>query len=244
MYFCDSLISERPARYVNQGKLPVMPMTPLEFWTACSTNGIVLDKEQVDTLERYHDELIYWNQRVNMISRKDEENVWERHILHSLTLLKAVDIKQKARVLDVGTGGGLPGIPVKVARPDIKIVMVDSIRKKTTMTEMFAQHTALKDMTVINARAEDLAIESQYRQAFDVVISRAVARTSAVLSWVTNLVKPTGYCAFLKGGELIDELAEAAEQHPRWTITEHPIRVFGQPWFEENDKKVIVCRQR
>lgn len=219
-------------------------MTPLEFWTACSTNGIVLDKEQVDTLERYHDELIYWNQRVNMISRKDEANVWERHILHSLTLLKALDIKQKARVLDVGTGGGLPGIPIKIARPDVKMVLVDSIKKKTTMTEMFASHTGLKDITAVNARTEDLASVKEYRQAFDVIISRAVAQTGTVLSWITHLVKPTTVCAFLKGGELIDEIAEAAEMHPRWTITEHPIRVFGHPWFEENDKKVLVCRQR
>jgi 16S rRNA (guanine527-N7)-methyltransferase len=223
-------------------KLPVKSMTPLEFWTACSSNGIVLDKPQVDTLERYHDELVYWNQRVNMISRKDDSNVWERHIFHSLTLLTSVDIKQKARVLDVGTGGGLPGIPVKVARPDIKITLVDSIKKKATMTEMFAAHTALKDITVLNARAEELAAQPQYRKSFDVVISRAVARTGTVLSWVTDVVKPNCICAFLKGGDLTEELAEAREMHPSWTITEQPIRVFGHPWFEENAKKVVLCK--
>ena len=221
-----------------------MSMTPLEFWTACSSNGIVLDKGQVDTLERYHDELIYWNQRVNMISRKDEENVWDRHILHSLTLLKYINLKEKARVLDVGTGGGLPGIPVKVARPDIKITLVDSIKKKATMAEMFGAHTALKDITVFGTRTEDLAAKREYRAAFDVVISRAVARTGVVLSWVTDLVKDDAVCAFLKGGDLSEEIAEAQQQHPSWTITEHAIRVFGLPWFEENEKKVVVCRQR
>ncbi len=219
-------------------------MTPLEFWTACSSNGIVLEKAQVDTLERYHDELLYWNQRVNMISRKDESNVWDRHILHSLTILKYIDIKEKARVLDVGTGGGLPGIPLKVARPDIKITMVDSIKKKATMAEMFGSHTGLKDITVFGARTEDLAQQKVYRASFDVVVSRAVARTGLVLSWVTELVKPTTVCAFLKGGDLSEEIAEAEQIHPSWTITEHAIRVFGQPWFEENEKKVVVCRQR
>jgi 16S rRNA (guanine527-N7)-methyltransferase len=219
-------------------------MTPLEFWTACSSNGIVLEKMQVDTLERYHDELLYWNQRVNMISRKDEDNVWERHILHSLTILKYIDIKEKARVLDVGTGGGLPGIPLKVARPDIKITLVDSIKKKTTMAEMFGSHTGLKDITVLGARTEELALQNMFRANYDVVVSRAVARTGLVLSWITGLVKPTSVCAFLKGGDLSEEIAEATIMHPGWTITEHAIRVFGQPWFEENEKKVVVCRQR
>ncbi|MBK6760935.1 MAG: class I SAM-dependent methyltransferase [Ignavibacteria bacterium] len=116
-------------------------MTPVDFWTTCSANNIVIDKAQVDALKRYHDELLYWNKKVNMISRKDEENVWERHILHSLTLMKYVTFPQKARVLDVGTGGGLPGLPIKIARPDLKMLLVDSIRKKTSMTDMFAQHT-------------------------------------------------------------------------------------------------------
>ena len=100
-------------------------MTPLDFWTTCSANDIVLEKEQVDALKRYHDELIYWNAKVNMISRKDEDNVWDRHILHSLAILKYVTIRPKARVLDVGTGGGLPGIPIKIARPDLKMLLVD-----------------------------------------------------------------------------------------------------------------------
>ena len=89
--------------------IPTGSETGLHFTSARSANNIVIDKAQVDALKRYHDELLYWNKKVNMISRKDEENVWERHILHSLTLMKYVTFPQKARVLDVGTGGGLPG---------------------------------------------------------------------------------------------------------------------------------------
>jgi len=221
-----------------------MSMTPLEFWTVCSSNGIILDKGQVDTLERYHDELLYWNQRVNMISRKDEDNIWEHHILHSLLLLKSHEFKQKARVLDVGTGGGLPGLPVKIGRPDLRMTLVDSIKKKTTMTDMFAAHTALKDIAVLNCRAEDLAKDKKYRASFDVVVSRAVARTGSVLTWISDLKKQDSVCLLLKGGDLADELAEARSLHPSWTITEHPIRVFGLSWFEENDKKVVLCEHR
>lgn len=219
-----------------------MSMTPLDFWTTCSANDIVLEKEQVDALKRYHDELIYWNAKVNMISRKDEDNVWDRHILHSLAILKYVTIRPKARVLDVGTGGGLPGIPIKIARPDLKMLLVDSIKKKATMTAMFAQHTMLKDISVQATRAEDLAREPHYIGAFDVVISRAVARTAMLLEWVRPLVKPNAVCAFLKGGDLDEEIAEATSAFKGVQIDVIPLDIFGVPMFTQDEKKVVVCR--
>jgi 16S rRNA (guanine527-N7)-methyltransferase len=217
-------------------------MTPIDIWTTCGANGIMLDKDQIDALERYHNELMYWNQRVNMISRKDENNIWDRHILHSLMILKHVKIPQKARVLDVGTGGGLPGIPVKIARPDIKLLMVDSIKKKVSMTSMFAQHTDLKDVSAICARVEDLVNDQHYRSGFDVIISRAVAKTALLITWVRPLMKPSTVCAFLKGGDLSEEIAEARAQHPDVVFEEHNLDVFGVPWFQEDQKKVVVCR--
>lgn len=219
-----------------------MSMTPLDFWTTCSANDILLEKEQVDALKRYHDELIYWNAKVNMISRKDEVNVWDRHILHSLTILKYVNIRPKARVLDVGTGGGLPGIPIKIARPDLKMFLVDSIKKKATMAAMFAQHTMLKDISVQAARCEDLAREPHYIGSFDVVISRAVARTAVLLEWVRPLVKPTAVCAFLKGGYLDEEIAEAKATFKGLRIEVIPLEIFGVPMFTQDEKKVVVCR--
>lgn len=217
-------------------------MTPIDIWTTCGANGVVLDKEQIDSLERYHNDLRYWNQQVNMISRKDEDNIWERHILHSLMLLKYVTIPRKARVLDVGTGGGLPGIPVKIARPDIKLLMVDSIRKKISMTSMFAQHTDLKDIAAICIRAEDLVADQHYRDGFDVIISRAVARTGLLLTWVRPLMKSSTVCAFLKGGDLSEEITEAKVLHPGIVIDVIEMDVFGVPWFREDQKKVVVCR--
>lgn len=217
-------------------------MTPIDIWTTCGANGIMLDKDQIDALERYHNELMYWNQRVNMISRKDENNIWDRHILHSLMLLKHVKVPQRARVLDVGTGGGLPGIPLKIARPDIKLLMVDSIKKKVSMTSMFAQHTDLKDVSAICARAEDLVNDQHYRSGFDVIVSRAVAKTALLITWVRPLMKPSTVCALLKGGDLTEEIAEARAQHPDVVFEERDLDVFGVPWFQEDQKKVVVCR--
>jgi len=217
-------------------------MTPLDFWTTCSANDIMIDKDQVDALERYQKEIIYWNKKVNMISRKDEDHIWDRHLLHALTLLKYCDIPKRARILDVGTGGGLPGIPIKIARPDVKMLLVDSIGKKASMTDMFAQHTMLKDITTLNARVETLAQDAHYRLAFDVIISRAVATTNTLISWISPLLKKNGYCAFLKGGDLTAEIEEAMAHHSDLQVQEIPINMFGAPWFAEDQKKVVVCR--
>lgn len=219
-------------------------MELVDVWTTCSANHIPLEREQMETLERYHNELRYWNERVNMVSRKDVDRLWERHILHSLMLLKYVAFKPKARVLDVGTGGGLPGLPIKIARPDILITLVDSITKKTTMVEMFAQHTELKDITVLTTRVETLVEHRHYRRAFDVIISRAVAPTGQLLEWIHDLLAPGGTCAFLKGGDLAQELSEARTLFPDWLITEHPMEAMGLPWLAHDDKKVVLCTRQ
>lgn len=216
-------------------------MELVDVWTTCSANHIQLEREQMETLERYHNDLRYWNERVNMVSRKDVDRLWERHILHSLMLLKYVSLKPKARVLDVGTGGGLPGLPIKIARPDILITLVDSIAKKATMVEMFAQHTFLKDITVMSRRVETLADQQHYRRSFDVIVSRAVAPTMQLLQWTENLLADGGTCAFLKGGDLAAELDEARAAFPGWTITEQPMSALGLPWLTEDEKKVVLC---
>jgi 16S rRNA (guanine527-N7)-methyltransferase len=216
--------------------------TAIDLWTAATSNGIELDKSQIERLERYHNELVYWNERVNLISRKDVHNIYERHILHSLSIVKYAVFTPRARVLDVGTGGGLPGIPVKIARPDVKMTLVDSIRKKVTATQMFADHTGLKDITAVCARAEDLLHSTHYQGGFDVIISRAVARTAEILGWIRPLMKPTAVCYFLKGGNLDEELAEARQANPTMTIVEQPIVMFGIQWFTTDEKKIVLCR--
>ena len=213
----------------------------IDLWTLLSSNGISLSKGQMDSLERYHNELRYWNERVNMISRKDMDNIWDRHIIHSLCLLKYATFKPKARVLDFGTGGGLPGIPLKIARPDIHMTLVDSIGKKMKMTEMFAQHTGLKDLDAVTSRVEELSADSHYRGAFDVVVSRAVAPIAKIVRWSRALLNETGQFAFLKGGDLDDEVTIAQEVFPDLKVSVKPIEIFGLPQFKEDDKKVVVC---
>jgi len=213
----------------------------VDVWTTLSANGIALSKEQMDVLLRYHNDLYYWNDRVNMISRKDMDNIWERHIIHSLSLLRYVDFPPKARVLDIGTGGGLPGIPLKIARPDLRVTLVDSISKKMKMVSMFSEHTELKDLTPVTARVEDLASEAHYRRAFDVIVSRAVAPVSQLIEWTLSLLAPGGIYAFLKGGDLTEELEQAAMLFPDMKVQVIDIDLFGLPGFKQDEKKVVTC---
>lgn len=216
-------------------------MDKLEFWTICSANGIVLEKDYIDIFERYHGDILYWNSRVNLISRKDEANIWERHILHSLGLLTAVKFPDKARVLDVGTGGGFPGIPLKIARQDLHVVCVDSITKKAKMTSMFAEHTGLRGLYVENCRTESLAEKNSHKASYDLVVARAVAPLAEIVSWTRALLKPTGKYALLKGGNLDEEIAQARREFPRLNVQVMPLVMKGMPWFTEQEKKIVTA---
>lgn len=214
----------------------------VKFWTRCSLNGIVLDEEQMILIERYSNELLYWNKKINLISRKDEENLLERHILHSLTPLKYLKLKEKAYCLDVGTGGGLPGIPLKIARPDLKFTLIDSISKKIKMTEMFAKHTELKDIKALKIRAEDYEKSDNNIKKFDYIFSRAVAKTDLVISWVRNIIKKDGLIVLYKGGNLDEEIETAKKKFKNVDINVISINMNGSSWFSDEDKKLLVCK--
>jgi len=216
-------------------------MDPLEFWTICNANGILLSREQMETLERFHDELLYWNEKVNLISRKDMDNIWIRHFMHSLSIVKANVISPKSRCMDVGCGGGFRGIPVGIARPDIHITLVDSISKKMKLTSMFADHTGQRNYKAVISRMEDLATQKEFRGSFDHILARAVAPISSLIHWTRPLLKHNGSYILLKGGDLSSEIKEAKESFPGLTITELPIKWIGVQWFEEEEKKLLTC---
>jgi 16S rRNA (guanine527-N7)-methyltransferase len=216
-------------------------MDSTKFWTVCASNGFGLDREQMERVDRYVSELHHWNNKVNLISNADEPHILERHILHSLAILKYFTPPQKARCMDIGTGGGFPGIPLKIARPDLIMTLVDSIAKKIKITDMMGKHTLLRDIEGVNARAEALADEKKYRNAFDVIVSRAVAPLVQLISWAEHLMKPTATLITLKGGDLANEIAEAQKKFPSLKIEEHQIELLGAEWFTKQEKKILIC---
>lgn len=217
-------------------------MTLVDFWMLCSTNGIILDLEQREQFERYIGELQYWNEKINLVSRKDMENLIEHHIMHSLSIVKYFDFKEKAKILDIGTGGGLPGIPVAIACPHVKMTLCDSMAKKVKVTEMFAKHTGIKTIRTIRERVEDLANEQRYKGYMDAVIARGVARLVLLATWSKPLLTPNGEMIFLKGGDLSGEIAEAKEAFPKLDVKEIPIKIFGLDYYEKEEKKILHCK--
>ncbi|TAL69011.1 MAG: 16S rRNA (guanine(527)-N(7))-methyltransferase RsmG [Bacteroidetes bacterium] len=216
-------------------------MDIVEFWTICSANGIVLSKEQIRQIERYRDELVYWNEKVNLISRKDIENVLENHILHSLSVLKYLSLRIKSRCLDIGTGGGLPGIPIGIANPEVKMLLVDSIGKKIKITDMLAKHSGNKYIEAVNARVEDLVNKNEYNSYFDFVFARAVTDAEQIVKWSKKLLRQNGKIVLYKGGDLKKEIDDLRKSFPKIILKEQLISLIGYNKFEKEEKKFLVC---
>lgn len=166
-----------------------------------------LTEAQLDQLDAIAQTVWDWNQRINVISRKDPE-VMLRHVLHSLGIAKVMRFEPGSCVLDVGTGGGFPGLPLAVLHPETEFVLCDSIGKKIKVVQAAAKAAGLNNVTALHARAED--VEGTY----DFVVSRAVTRMAGFLSWLDGKIAqdskhdlPNGVL-YLKGGDLKEELSE------------------------------------
>lgn len=149
-----------------------------------------------------------WNGKINVISRKDTENFYERHVLHSLSIAKIIRFAPGARLIDVGTGGGFPGIPLAVLFPEAEFLLIDSVGKKIRVVEDVARQLGLSNVKALQTRAEDV------RQKFDFVLSRAVAEINTFWRWTSHLIdkkskhdSPNGILT-LKGGDLLEEFAD------------------------------------
>lgn len=189
-----------------------------------------LQKERFALLDALYRE---WNEKINVISRKDIDNLYEHHVLHSLAIAKAVRFPSGAKVLDVGTGGGFPGIPLAIMFPDVQFTLCDSIGKKIKVAEAVAAGISLDNVTFLNCRAESI------KERFDFVVSRAVADLSDFYGWVKPLLGGPLY--YLKGGDVDEEISRCIGRHhinpAKVTICDIPMW-FSQEWFE--GKKVVI----
>jgi 16S rRNA (guanine527-N7)-methyltransferase len=166
-----------------------------------------LTEEQLAQFAQLGELYAEWNAKINVISRKDIENIYEKHILHSLAIAKVMRFEPGADVLDLGTGGGFPGIPLAILFPETKFTLVDGIRKKITVVQGVAEALGLKNVVAKQARAEEMK-----DQKFDFIVTRAVASLDKLMSWTQRLFKkdhhhfmPNGLIA-LKGGDLKKEI--------------------------------------
>lgn len=192
-----------------------------------------LSTEQINRFEKLQDLYTEWNEKINVISRKDIDELYERHILHSLAIAKFITFKPGTTLLDIGTGGGFPSIPLAIFFPEIHITASDSIGKKITVVQNIIDALGLKNITAIHTRAEKI------QDHFDFIVNRAVEpltelhkHTYARLnkSWFNEI--PNGIIS-LKGGDLSEEITQLKNTYRDVKIRQIPVKnYYTEPFFE------------
>ena len=168
-----------------------------------------VDEEKLHQLEVYATELKDWNTRINLTALTDDLDIIDKHFIDSLLLLKFETLGQNIRIADVGTGGGFPGIPLKICRPDISLSLIESIGKKTKFLNHIVDKLELDGVDVINERAEMIAYSPEHREKYDFVVARCVARLPILCEYCIPLAKVGGKFIAFKGQEAEVELKEA-----------------------------------
>lgn len=175
---------------------------------ACSDIGFALNDNQIEQFATYYNLLVEWNDKINLTRITEPQEVAIKHFADSLTLLKHYNIPQGAKVIDVGTGAGFPGIPLKIARPDIQLTLLDSLNKRLVFLQEVADSIGI-EAEIVHARAEEAGRKEEYRERYDVAVSRAVARLNTLSEYCVPYVKVGGAFVVMKGPELSEELQEA-----------------------------------
>ena len=194
-----------------------------------------LTTEQKDKFSQLKDLYEEWNAQINVISRKDINEFYERHVLHSLGIAKIMEFTPGSSILDIGTGGGFPGVPLAILFPEVQFHLVDSIGKKIKVVTEVAKALNLSNVRATHARAEDI------KEQFDFIVSRAVTAMPAFLTWTKGKIKasnnnplPNGIL-YLKGGDLVEEM-EPVKQH----FVIHALKTYFKEAFFETKAVVYV----
>lgn len=170
--------------------------------------GVALDENQFEQLEHYAKLLVEWNEKMNLTAIVDDEGIALKHFLDSLALLRQAEIPKGARVADVGTGAGFPGMVLKIARPDIELVLIDSLQKRLNFLQEVLSELGIS-AKLVHTRAEDAGQDKNLRESFDFVTARAVANLSVLSEYCIPLVKVGGTFAPMKTADIKEEAAEA-----------------------------------
>lgn len=207
---------------------------------AAALFDLTLTPEQETQFDTYARELAVWNEQINLTAITDYDTVRVRHFLDSLTILKAVPIAPGTRVLDVGTGAGLPGLALKIAAPQLEVALLEATGKKVAFLQHMIDLLGLEGVTTVKARAEDAAHDPAHRAVYDVVVARAVARLPSLLEYLLPFAKIGGVCVAMKGHTAQTEAADSARALSVLGGHLRSIETFGLPGVDEPHHLVIV----
>jgi len=230
----------------------------LWFRTILLRNGLRADDNALALMKRYVDALIRANRTLNLISRKDEEHVWSHHIVHSISILFALRFPENCRLLDLGSGGGLPGIPLKILVPTLTLTMLDATNKKVEAVKRIVDDLGLLDVEAVWGRAEELGGKETFKERFDVVVARAVGPLEELVRLARPflrkpkdgvvraepargpLVVNNPCLVAYKGGDISGELEKARRIRYVHSVQMKPLVFDGQEQTGLEDKKLVV----
>ena len=175
------------------------------FRQILAASNLILTDKMIDQFEEYAALLIDWNKKMNLTAITEPRQIAIKHFLDSLSLFSVYDVPQAAKVIDVGTGAGFPGVPLKIARPDIELTLLDSLQKRLFFLDALKNQLELK-VELVHSRAEDAAKKALFREKFDVAVSRAVAPLNILLEYCLPFVKVGGVFVALKGSRAQEEI--------------------------------------
>lgn len=193
----------------------------------------------MEKFTEYEKYLLEWNQKINLMSRKTTSI--ETHILNSVFFLKKYDLPLNLKIADVGTGGGFPGIPLKILRSDLQMTLIDSIGKKINVVQDIILKMNLTNIDSVTSRAEDLTKQKPFYKTYDAVISKSVSTIDNLWNWGKNLLNPEGEMICIKGGDLSEEILALKEKfrHIEYRIIEFEF----DPVYVIEDKKAVIIKK-
>ncbi|ONI39316.1 16S rRNA methyltransferase G [Candidatus Epulonipiscium fishelsonii] len=208
--------------------------------TGAQQIGINLSETQIEQFLLYKDLLIEWNNKINLTTIIDEEEIIKKHFLDCMTIAEAVDLSKVNTIIDVGSGAGFPGIVIKIICPNIKVTLVDSLNKRIKFLNIVINELGLENIECIHSRAEDLGKNLSYREKFDLCASRAVAQLSVLSEYTLPFVKVGGMLVALKGPNIEEEMSTGKKAIHILGGKLDKIRDIVVPFTQLNHKIVII----
>lgn len=205
---------------------------------AAEEYGISLSETQLRQFDRYQELLVEWNQKMNLTALTEPKDVAIKHMIDSVSVYDEKWFSEGMSVIDVGTGAGFPGLPLKILCPSLKVTLLDSLNKRVKFLETVVSELGLSDIVCVHARAEEAARQKQYREKFDAVVSRAVARLPILAEYDLPFVRVGGFFAAMKGAKYEEEAQEAKKAVKLLGGGEPVLREIKLPGLE--DKRGII----
>lgn len=177
--------------------------------SACKNEGLIFNEEQYTKFIKYKDLIQEWNEKVNLTAITEDEEIIKKHFIDSIKIFKFDFLKNATSLIDIGTGGGFPGIPIKIINEKINVVLLDSLNKRINFLNEVIKKLELQNIKTLHGRAEDFSKKIEYREKFDIATSRAVANMTVLSEFCIPYVKVGGYFIALKGPSIDEEILDA-----------------------------------